>query len=159
MAELERHDQQLQGEARAEALRRFEERLRGWGLTMPRVEPQVLDFRLGTFERTGLIEYWVVNDDGADYCGKFLFVFDGQTCPRHHHDRKHETFFVLRGEVEMEVDGKKSRKRAGDVVRMPPGIDHAFTGRGDALLLEFSKACRPDDNIFADRAIGRDGIL
>jgi quercetin dioxygenase-like cupin family protein len=159
MAELERRAYQIQGDARAEALRRFAERIRSWGLTMPPVEPQVLDLGLGEFYRTGLIEYWIVNDEAQGYCGKYLFVFDGQSCPVHHHGRKHETFLVLKGAVTMQIGGRALVKREGQVVRMPPGVDHGFTGLGDALLLEVSSPCRPDDNIFENRAIGRDGVL
>jgi hypothetical protein len=38
-------------------------------------------------------------------------------------------------------------------------VGHGFTSLDDALLLEVSSPCRPDDNIFEDRAIGRDGVL
>jgi quercetin dioxygenase-like cupin family protein len=41
----------------------------------------------------------------------------------------------------------------GDVLPVPPGKPHAFTGVGPALLLEVSKPCRVDDNYFDDRRI------
>lgn len=159
MAELERKDAQIWGKIRDDALSRFNEVMKKWGLTMPPVEPQLLDFGLGDFYKTGLVEYWVANEEKEGYCGKFLFVFDGQTCPYHHHDLKHETFFVLKGRVKMKVGQAEVVKSEGDVLVMPPGIDHLFTGQGEALLLEFSKPCKPNDNIFENKQIGENGIL
>jgi len=64
----------------------------GWGLTMPGAEPLALDFGLGRFDEIGEIEFWVANEETCGYCGKFLFVAGGQTCPYHKHHKKHETF-------------------------------------------------------------------
>ena len=141
---------QMHGPLRDSALARFAERLRGWGLQMPAVAPLVLDFGVDDFARTGLIEYWVANELEAGYCGKYLFVFDGQQCPAHSHAYKHETFFVVKGQVLLVVNGKDRRMNAGDVLAMPPGDVHSFTGLGDALLLECSTPCMPSDNIFVD---------
>ncbi len=141
---------QMQAGLREEALNKFAARLGAWGLAMPLVEPLVLDFGVGDFARTGLIEYWVANELGAGYCGKYLFVFDGQQCPAHSHAHKHETFFVVKGEVILNVNGEDRRMKAGDVLAMPPGDVHSFTGRGDALLLECSTPCHPADNRFVD---------
>lgn len=110
MAELERKGYQIWGEKREKILTQFKNVIENWGMKLPEVDPQVLDLGLGEFEKTGLIEYWVANEEKEGYCGKFLFVFDGQTCPYHYHEFKHETFFVLKGKVIMNVDGKTMAK-------------------------------------------------
>ncbi len=143
----------LTGPAAAAAVARCQQQLAAWGLTMPPVPPLVLDFGLGDFARVGLIEYWVANELAAGYCGKFLFVFDGQTCPRHHHREKMETFFIVRGRVEMEFAGAVSEMGEGAVLPVPAGQPHRFTGRGPALLLEVSRPCVVADNYFADPRI------
>jgi len=159
MADIERKGFQIWGEEREQALNDFKAVLAEWGLTMPDVEPQVLDFGLGDFHKDGLIEYWLANNEKEGYCGKFLFVFDGQTCPYHHHDFKHETFFIVKGAVLMNVDGKEVVKKEGDLLAMEQGSDHSFTGKGPALLLEVSKPCQPNDNIFANKEIGDNGVV
>ena len=159
MADIERKQFQLYGPERKKALAKMRACIAAWGLKMPKVEPQVLDFGLGEFHKTGLIEYWVANETKEGYCGKFLFVFDGQTCPYHHHDLKHETFFILKGAVTMNIDGKKIVRKEGDCLAMAQGSDHLFTGKGDALLLEVSKPCSPNDNIFANKSIGDNGVV
>jgi len=126
---------------------------------MPRVRPLVLDFGVGEFEKTGEIEFWVANFAREGYCGKFLFVFDGQTCPYHCHKIKHETFFVMKGAVRMKVNGKTRKMEEGDRLVMPPGVRHSFTGAGPALLLEVSQPSVREDNFFSDRRIGEKGVM
>ena len=150
---------QLHGEEREAALAAFRKQLAEWGLTMPRVEPLIGMFGLNRFYEIGLVEYWVANELEEGYCGKFLFVFDGQTCPFHHHDMKHETFFVMKGSVRMVLDDGEQVLSEGDLLGMPPGVGHAFTGLGPALLLECSKPSVLKDNLFADSNIGDNGVI
>lgn len=150
---------QVTGPHRERALAHCRATIRGWGLTMPAVEPLVLDFGLGTFDQVGEIEFWVANEVEAGYCGKFLFVADGQTCPYHRHERKHETFFVLKGKVRMVVDDVERVLGEGDTLVMPPGQRHSFTGIGPALLLEVSMPSLRQDNFFADQRIGDGGVI
>ena len=157
--EEKRENIQLWGTQREQALAACRDVITGWGLVMPEVEPFVLDFGLGQFDQTGEIEFWVANEMDEGYCGKFLFVFDGQTCPYHHHTVKHETFFVLKGAVKMVVDGEEIIQRQGDLLAMPPGSNHSFTGEGPALLLEVSKPCVVGDNFFENKAVGENGVI
>jgi D-lyxose ketol-isomerase len=141
------------GTVRTKALREFKRQMKEWGLVMPPHEPLVSDFGLSDFFNTGLIEYWVANEMQAGYCGKFLFVFDGQTCPMHHHKTKHETFFLVRGKLRVLLDGSRSVMMPGDCLPVPPGKCHSFTGKGPALLLEISKPCVVADNVFENPEI------
>jgi D-lyxose ketol-isomerase len=159
MDTLEEFPYQVSGPERRRALQECMDTIRGWGLSMPRVEPLVMDFGLGRFSETGEIEFWVANEEASGYCGKFLYVADGQTCPYHRHVRKHETFFVMKGKVGMVVEGMQKVLTEGDTLVMPPGQQHAFTGIGPALLLEVSMPSTRQDNFFADTAIGENGII
>lgn len=124
-----------------------------WGLSMPPVEPLVLDFGLHDFARIGLIEYWIANETQPGYCGKYLFVTDGQTCPMHWHRQKHETFFITKGRVRMTLDGVEREMSEGQVLPVEPGKPHNFTGIGPALLLELSMPCEIEDNYFENHNI------
>ena len=159
MAETWVSELQLWGEEREKALDEFRQQATAWGLTMPEIEPLVIHFGLNDFRKVGLIEYWIVNDERAGYCGKFLFVFDGQTCPHHRHNVKHETFFVVKGKVTMTTDGEERVMQEGDTLIMEPGTGHSFTGVGNALLLEVSMPATVNDNFFADKRIGTDGVI
>lgn len=133
--------------------RKFQEQMKQWAITMPAVEPLFLHFGLNDFTKTGLIEYWIANEIEAGYCGKFLFVFDGQTCPLHWHKNKVETFYIVKGNVNMRFQGKDSRMSPGDTLLVNVNQKHSFTGIGPALLLEISKPCIVEDNYFENTAI------
>ncbi len=141
----------VSGPIKEKALTAFGEQIEEWGLVMPEVEPLVLDFGLGDFEHIGLIEYWIANEIEAGYCGKYLFLFDGQRCPAHKHALKHETFFVVKGAVKMTTDGEDHTLGMGDVLVMPPDRLHTFAGEGNSLILEVSMPCLVTDNYFENQ--------
>jgi mannose-6-phosphate isomerase-like protein (cupin superfamily) len=150
---------EVQGAEREEALAAIREQVAAWGLAMPPVTPIPLHFGLGRFREVGETEFWVANEAEHGYCGKFLFVLDGQTCPYHHHRVKHETFFVLKGRIRMKVGDDERVMAEGDLLAMPPGTGHSFTGIGPALILEVSMPSTLQDNFFADRRIGDNGVI
>ncbi len=124
-----------------------------WGVALPKAAPLVLDFGLGHFETIGLTEIWIANEEDAGYCGKYMFVHEGQTCPMHHHLSKHETFFVVQGRVRVLHEGREITLTGGDVLSIPTRTKHSFTGMEPALLLELSQPCRIEDNYFEDTRI------
>lgn len=150
---------EIQGEEREQALREVLSQIGAWNLSMPEAPPLLLHFGLGRFREVGETEFWIANDLESRYCGKYLFVFDGQTCPYHYHRQKHETFFVVKGAVVMRVGDAEKLLREGETLVMPPGVGHSFTGSGPALILEVSMPCLLNDNFFRDRSIGRDGVV
>ncbi len=143
----------LTGELCDKALAACEKQIAAWGMTMPAVDALVLDFGLGEFAKTGLIEYWIANEVAAGYCGKWLFVFDGQTCPMHHHKDKVETFHLVKGKMTVNYEGEVREFSEGDVLLVETDKPHSFTGVGPALLLEISRPCVIEDNYFANRNI------
>jgi N-acetylneuraminate synthase len=150
---------ELQGPEREAALAAIQDQIAAWGLKMPPVTPLPLHFGLGQFKEIGETEFWVANETEHGYCGKLLFVFDGQTCPYHRHVKKHETFFILKGSLRMKVGEEERLMREGDLLVMPPGVGHSFTGVGPALILEVSMPSILQDNFFADKRIGQDGVI
>jgi mannose-6-phosphate isomerase-like protein (cupin superfamily) len=52
--------------------------------------------------------------------------------PVHTHTHEDEWSYVLEGEMGVEVDGRTSLARAGDLVLKPRGVPHAFWNAGDA---------------------------
>jgi len=154
MQELDKGlDISLSGPEAERALAAFGRQVDSWGIAMPPVKPLVLDFGLGEFDRIGLIEHWIANESEAGYCGKYLFVFDGQQCPAHSHRVKHETFFLVRGRLKVTLDGEPTELREGQVLPISPGHVHSFEGAGNSLLLELSMPCQVSDNYFEDSRI------
>jgi quercetin dioxygenase-like cupin family protein len=127
---------------------RARRQIESWGLAMPDTRPLVFDFGLGDFARTGEVEFWIANEVEAGYCGKFLFVFAGQTCPSHYHRDKLETFFLVKGRLRVLYDGTERILEAGDTLRVETGRGHSFTGLQASLLLEVSRPSIIADNYF-----------
>ena len=143
----------LTGAEADEAVAAMRRQVAEWGLVLPDSPPFVCDFGLGRFGEIGEIETWIANETVAGYCGKLMFVFDGQTCPLHHHLTKHETFYIMKGRVRMAAGEEVREMGEGNVLPVAPGVRHSFTGIGPALLLEVSMPCVVEDNCFADPAI------
>lgn len=150
---------EVQGSEREHLLAEIGKQITSWGLTLPAVTPLPLHFGLNRFEEIGETEFWVADETGHGYCGKFLFVFDGQTCPYHRHRVKHETFFVMKGTLKMKVGEEERIMREGDLLVMPPGLGHSFTGVGPALVLEISMPSVPKDSFFDEPRIGEHGVI
>lgn len=144
---------------RSATLNTCQQLLDQWGIVMPRVEPLVLHFGLDDFEHTGLTEYWVANEAHAGYCGKFLILLDGQRCPCHKHAIKHETFFIVRGRVEMTANDRTEIMHPGDTKVMHPGVRHTFIAAEPSLILEVSMPSILNDNFFDDTRIGQHGVV
>ena len=88
-------------------------------------------------------ELWIHNAE--DYCGKILVLFAGKKCFFHYHKRKSETFYVQSGRLSMwtlDPTGDEStfEMGPGDVLEIPPGLRHQFTGVTErAEIAEFSR--------------------
>jgi N-acetylneuraminate synthase len=157
---MEQYDRyELHGPEREETLTRILTQIAEWGLKMPPITPIPFHFGLDRFMEIGETEFWVANEPDLGYCGKFLFVFNAQTCPYHHHLIKHETFFVVKGSVRMRFGSEERVMNQGDVLIMPAGVGHSFIGIGSALLLEASMPSTLHDNFFADQQIGENGVI
>jgi mannose-6-phosphate isomerase-like protein (cupin superfamily) len=140
---------------RQEVLERIAQVVASWGLRLPDVPPDSLHFGYDDFFRIGETEFNINNNVEQGYCGKFMFMFAGQTCPMHHHRRKHETFFIVKGHVSMELDGVWHDLRMGDRLIVDQLQQHAFTALEDSLILESSRPDLADDSIFDDPFINR----
>jgi quercetin dioxygenase-like cupin family protein len=146
---------QVSEDVKVVALRHCRSRLDEWLISPPPVEALVMDFGLGEFSRVGLIEFWIANEIKSGYCGKYLVLANGQTCPRHSHRIKHETFFVIHGKLDVTLDDTSIELGEGQTLAIEPGRVHSFTGVGDTLMLELSMPCDVHDNYFEDKRIMR----
>ena len=62
---------------------------------------------------------------GAFFLFEDTMVKDKMT-PLHLHPEAHEITYVIDGEIELQVDGQRSRVRSGGMSFVPRGIAHAF---------------------------------
>lgn len=55
----------------------------------------------------------------------------GQFVPVHIHPTQDEFILVQEGELDLKLDGKWFKAKAGDLVRMPRGIPHGYFNKSD----------------------------
>ena len=98
-------------------------------------------------------EDWVANN--KEYCGKLLFMEKGKRCSFHYHEKKHETFFLFSGKMEVLVgweDDPADQKikhyilNPGDCLEIPRGLRHRMIALEDSNLFEFSTTHFEDDS-------------
>lgn len=107
-------------------------------------------YGLDRFDEVGLTMLTVIN---RGYCKKLLVLLPGQCHPEQFHKQKEETFHVLHGEIRLELDGKPSVCRPGDVVTVEPGVRHAFSSESGAVIEEISSTHVIADSFYTDPAI------
>lgn len=102
------------------------------------------------FREVGTTMITVVN---RDYCKKLIVVLPGQSHPEQYHKLKEETFVLLYGELELDLDGELQTLGVGDVVTVKPGVHHAFRSESGAVVEEISSTHHCDDSYYVDEAI------
>lgn len=107
-------------------------------------------YGLDRFDEFGLVMLTVVN---RDYCKKLLVSLPGQFHPEQYHNQKEETFHVLHGELELQLDGKMQILGPGDVVTVMPGVRHAFRSVKGAVVEEISSTHFKNDSFYTDESI------
>ena len=80
-------------------------------------------------------------DTGGAYCLLEMALAPGMGVPRHMHTREDESYFVLRGALEVIVGDETFVLNAGDTLLAPRGISHQLRNPGNVenhYLLVFS---------------------
>ena len=73
-----------------------------------------------------VIRHVITENDGApNFNMRVLCIEPGGLSPNHSHPWEHE-FFILSGEGIGEVDNKEANVKQGDVIYVPPGIQHCI---------------------------------
>lgn len=122
------------------------------GVTVPQNSVLEISHHLGleNFHKTGTCMITVVN---RDYCKKLLFLLPGQAHPPMYHKKKDETFFILWGEITLNLDGVMSRMRVGDTAGINPGVVHGMTSEFGAIIEEVSSTHSGSDSFYMDERI------
>ncbi len=102
------------------------------------------------FREVGAVLIECVN---RDYCKKLIVQLPGQKHPNHYHKKKEETFQVLSGILEAEIEGRKRRLYPGDTIVVPQGVWHSFWTDGGVIFEEISSTHFNDDSFYEDKRI------
>ena len=78
-----------------------------------------------------------------------------QKHPYHFHKLKEETFQLLFGDLEIELEGKRSKLKLGDTFLIKPGQWHKFHTLAGVIFEEVSTTHYNNDSFYADEQINR----
>jgi N-acetylneuraminate synthase len=104
------------------------------------------------FRRYGAL---IVNVVNREYCKKLIVVLPGQRHPNHRHQLKEETFHLLWGEMEVDLNGNIVRMKEGDILLIERGAWHSFTAAQGAIFEEVSTTHVVGDSYYEDERIAR----
>lgn len=108
-------------------------------------------FGIKHFRQQGAI---IINIINREYCKKLIIVLPGQRHPVHAHKIKEETFQVLYGDLEVEVEGSQKRSlHPGDMQTVLRGEYHSFFSENGAIFEEISTQHMKSDSYYKDPKI------
>jgi N-acetylneuraminate synthase len=126
-------------------------------IALPPGTPAELSHQYG-LERFGECGAVIIDVVNREYCKKLIVQLPGQSHPLHKHLQKEETFHILMGEVEAEVEDKVVVLGAGDSVTIRRGTLHGFRTRGGMIMEEISTTHINGDSIYQDEGIPSDPV-
>ena len=109
-------------------------------------------YGLERFREFGAIIIDVVN---RQYCKKLIIQLPRQKHPYHFHKVKEETFQLLHGDLEVELQGKRIKPQPGDTILVKPGTWHKFHTLDGAVFEEISTTHINNDSYYEDERIAR----
>jgi N-acetylneuraminate synthase len=109
-------------------------------------------YGLDRFREFGAVIIDCVN---RGYCKKLIAVLPRQKHPYHYHKQKEETFQLLNGDLEVEIDGNQIALRPGDTILVQPGCWHKFQSLNGAIFEEISTTHYNNDSYYEDQRIAR----
>ena len=107
-------------------------------------------FGLNSFATTGATIIECIN---RDYCKKLIVQLPGQHHPSHYHKKKEESFQVLWGVLEIEIEGRRRTLHPGDIQLVPQGCWHEFWTETGVIFEEVSTTHYNNDSFYEDKKI------
>lgn len=109
-------------------------------------------YGIGRFSEVGAILIDCIN---RSYCKKLVIQLPGQRHPSHYHKRKEESFQVLWGVLELEIEGRRRTLYPGDIQVVQQGVWHEFSTPTGVIFEEVSTTHHNDDSFYEDKAINK----
>lgn len=102
------------------------------------------------FQEVGCIIFNFIN---REYCKKLIYVLAGQTHPEQYHVKKEETFHVLKGHLDLKLNGTLHKLERGNIVTIERGIRHEFSSTTGCIFEEVSTTHSRGDSFYLDPII------
>lgn len=79
----------------------------------------------------------------------YLVITPGESFENHRHPHSADIISVIQGEGVLITDGEEHVIRRGDVVYVPPGVDHGMRNDGTETLVSVDSQAPPDPVIYS----------
>ena len=109
-------------------------------------------YGLERFSEVGCVIIDIIN---REYAKKLIIQLPGQYNPVHYHKKKDETFQVLHGSLEVDIEGQKKVLYPGDTLWVPRGVWHDFGTETGVIFEEISSTSYGDDSFYINRTIAK----
>jgi mannose-6-phosphate isomerase-like protein (cupin superfamily) len=89
-------------------------------------------------------EVWMANNLENNYCGKIISIGPGCSTSLHFHSKKHETFFIVEGSLELHIiDTETAQEQiiileVGDTYVLERNVPHKLASTQGCELIEIS---------------------
>ncbi len=107
-------------------------------------------YGLARFREFGAVIITCIN---RTYAKKLVIQLPRQKHPYHYHKIKEETFQLLHGDLEVELDGHRHTLKVGDTIVVEPGIWHKFHTLDGCIFEEVSTTHINEDSFYEDKSI------
>jgi N-acetylneuraminate synthase len=100
-------------------------------------------YGLEKFEEIGCL---IINKINREYCKKIIVQLPNQKHPVHHHIKKEETFELLYGDCELNLNGKNIELEVGKPILISRGVNHSFASKNGCVVEEVSTTHHLNDS-------------
>ena len=104
------------------------------------------------FQEVGSIFIDIVN---KEYRKSYVIVLPDQKFPLHYHKIKQESYYVLSGELIVEIEGVKHIVPPGGIIDVERGQMHSFTSINGAVFEEISTTYTQNDSFFEEEILNK----
>ena len=97
----------------------------------------------------------LVNIINRAYSKMLVIMFPGQSYPRHYHVKKDESYHILYGDLEVEIEHEVRFLKKGEVISINQGQAHSFKTSTGVIIEEIATSYIQGDSKYEDSSINR----
>ena len=105
------------------------------------------------FER-GAVLFHIIN---KEYSKIVIMMFPNQEYPSHSHKKKNETYFILSGDLTVNINDEVKNLKPGDTLTIEKNNVHSFKTKNGVVFEEIATTYIKGDSIYSDGDIPTDG--
>lgn len=111
-------------------------------------------YGIDNFFKKGAALFHIIN---KEYSKIIILMFPNQEYPSHFHEIKNETYFILHGDLEVDIEGKIHKLKQGDTLTISNNNVHSFKTKSGVIFEEIASTYIKGDSKYLDNEIKTDG--